>query len=79
MAWSKVLYGQLKFHLMCVGGKAWVKIVGLTCAPALKTDWCDGCGPGQEDYCTRKGLRSPSPLRAVAIQTIDIFIKGCYL
>ena len=27
----------------------------------------------------RRGLRSSSSLRVVAIQTIDIFIRGCYL
>ena len=27
----------------------------------------------------RKGLRSSSSLRVVAIQAIDIFIRGCYL
>ena len=31
------------------------------------------------DYHTSKGLRSSSPLRIVAPQTIDIFIRGCYL
>ena len=33
----------------------------------------------KETHCTRWGLRSSSPLRVVAIQTIDIFIRGCYL
>ena len=27
----------------------------------------------------RRGLRSSSSLRVVAIQAIDIFIRGCYL
>ena len=30
-------------------------------------------------HCPKWGLRSSSPLRAVAIQTIDIFIRGQYL
>ena len=30
-------------------------------------------------YCTRWGLRSSSPLRVIAFQTVDIFIRGCYL
>ena len=33
----------------------------------------------KETHCTMWGLRSSSPLRIAAIQTIDIFIRGCYL
>ena len=33
----------------------------------------------QEEQCTKMGLRSSSPLRFAAIQTIDIFTRGCYL
>ena len=35
--------------------------------------------PKWEIYCTRWGLGSSSPLRDLAIQTTDIFIRGCYL
>ena len=35
--------------------------------------------PTKETYCPRWGLRSLCPLRVVDIQTIDIFIRGCYL
>ena len=35
--------------------------------------------PPWEIYCTRCGLASSSPLRGLAIQTIDIFIRGCHL
>ena len=31
------------------------------------------------DYYTRRGVRSSSSLRVVAIQTTNIFIRGCYL
>ena len=31
-----------------------------------------------ETYYTRWGLRSSIPLRFVAIQTLGIFIRGCY-
>ena len=33
----------------------------------------------KEIYCTKKGVRSSNVLRVVAIQTIDSFIRGCYL
>ena len=44
-----------------------------------KTNWCGGCVSSQGDCCTRRGLGSSSPLRTLAIQTINIFIRGCYL
>ena len=34
---------------------------------------------GNDVDCTRYELRSSNTLRVVAIQTIDIFIRGCYL
>ena len=33
----------------------------------------------KETNCTKWGLRSSSPLRVVAIEPTDIFIRGCYL
>ena len=33
----------------------------------------------KKTHCTSWGLRSLSPLRVVAIQTIGIFIRGRYL
>ena len=44
-----------------------------------KAPRCNGCEVVRVDYYARRGLRSSSPLRVVAIQVIDIFIKGCYL
>ena len=41
--------------------------------------WCNGREAGRVDCYNRRGLRSSSFLRVVAIQTIDIFIRGCYL
>ena len=39
-----------------------------------------GCAEvGRVDCDARRGLRIPSSLRFVAIQAIDIFIRGCYL
>ena len=38
-----------------------------------------GLMPTRETYCTRWKLRNSSTLRAFAIQTTDIFIKGWYL
>ena len=40
---------------------------------------CDGREAGKVDCNARRGLRSSSSLRFVAIQAIDIFIRGCYL
>ena len=40
---------------------------------------CNECEAGRVDYDTWRGLRSSNPLIIVAIQTVDIFIKGCYL
>ena len=40
---------------------------------------CNGREAGRVDCYTRRGLRSSSSLRVVAIQAIDIFIRGCYL
>ena len=40
---------------------------------------CNGHEAGRVDCNTRRGLRSSSSLRVVAIQAIDIFIRGCYL
>ena len=40
---------------------------------------CNGREACWVDCYTRRGLRSSSSLRVVAIQTIDIFIRGCYL
>ena len=40
---------------------------------------CNGREAGRVGCYTRTGLRSSSSLRVVGIQTIDIFIKGCYL
>ena len=40
---------------------------------------CNGHEAGRVGCYTRKGLRSSSSLRVVAIQTTDIFTKGCYL
>ena len=34
---------------------------------------------GRVDCYNRRGLRSSSFLRVAVIQTIDIFIRGCYL
>ena len=38
-----------------------------------------GVMPARETYCTRWELGSSSPLGVVAIQTTDLFIRGCYL
>ena len=43
------------------------------------TAQCNGREAGSVDCYTRRGLRSSSSLKVVAIQTIDIFIRGCYL
>ena len=40
------------------------------------TDRCNGREAGRADCNTRKELRSSSSLKVVAIQTIDIFIRG---
>ena len=40
---------------------------------------CNGREAGRVDCYTRRGLRSSSSLRVVAIQAIDIFIRACYL
>ena len=40
---------------------------------------CNECEAGRVDYDTRRGLRSSNSLTIVAIQTVDIFIRGCYL
>ena len=40
---------------------------------------CNGREAGIVDWNTKRGLRSSSSLRVVAIQAIDIFIRGCYL
>ena len=40
---------------------------------------CNGHKAGRVDVNARRGLRSSSSLRVVAIQAIDIFIRGCYL
>ena len=43
------------------------------------TAQCNGREACSVDCYTRRGLRSSSSLKVVAIQTIDIFIRGCYL
>ena len=43
------------------------------------TPWCNGREAGKVDCYTKRGLRTSSSLRVVAIQTIDIFIIGCNL
>ena len=40
-----------------------------------KAVWCNGCEASRVDDYTKRGLRSSRPLRVVAIQTIDIFIR----
>ena len=40
---------------------------------------CNGQEPDMVDCNARRGLRSSSTLRVIAIQAIDIFIRGCYL
>ena len=35
--------------------------------------------PSRVGYYTTRGLRGSNPLSVVAIQTIDIFIRVCYL
>ena len=40
---------------------------------------CCGEVKNFQGYYIRKGLRSSSSLRVVAIQVIDIFTRGCYL
>ena len=41
--------------------------------------WNTDVRPGRVDYYTRRGLRGSNPLSVVAIQTIDMFIRVCYL
>ena len=40
---------------------------------------CNGREAGRVDCYTRRGLRSSSSLRVVAIPATDIFISSCYL
>ena len=40
---------------------------------------CNGSEAGRVDCYNTRGLKSSSSLRVVAIQAIDIFIRGCYL
>ena len=40
---------------------------------------CNGREAGRVDSNARRELRSSGSLRFVAIQAIDIFIRGCYL
>ena len=40
---------------------------------------CNGREADRVDCNARRGLRSSSFLRVVAIQAINIFIRGCYL
>ena len=46
---------------------------------ASKATWCNECEAGNGDYFTRRELRSSSPLRVATIQTVDIFMRDCYL
>ena len=41
--------------------------------------WCNGREAVRVDCYTWRGLRSLNSLRVVTIQTIDTFIRGCYL
>ena len=46
---------------------------------AFKANWCGGCEAGSRGTMHKDGTKSSSLLRIVVIQTIDIFMRGCYL
>ena len=57
--------------------KTWVKKIECMGAVWAKLEYWVWCG--QEGVSTRWGLRSSNSLGVITIQTIDIFIRGCYL
>ena len=56
-----------------------IKLIFCCVLDVCKAVWCNGCEAGRVDCYTRRRLSSSNPLRTVTTQTIDIFIRGCYL